>query len=621
MPIIRLSDFRFARFSAQGDHGMCVRWWLPVLFLWSAVSAIAADSRPNVILIMSDDQGYGDIGYHGNKIIQTPNLDRMAEQSVRLSRFYVSPVCTPTRASLMTGRYNFRTRAIDTYIGRAMMDPAELTVAEMLGAAGYRTGLFGKWHLGDSYPLRPQDQGFGSVLMHRGGGLGQPSDSPGNPGYTNAFLWKDGREFQSSGYCTDVFTDAAIEFIGREKAAPFFVYLAFNAPHDPLELPDADHAIYRGRDLSPEAQRALGMTVPDKIDTDKTARVYGMVTNLDRNLGRLFKALDERGLSQNTIVVFLTDNGPAYPRYNAGLRGQKASTYEGGIRAPCFIRWPARLQPADCTALAAHIDLTPTLLQMCGVPAPADVRFDGMSLLPVIENREGAPDRTLFFQWHRGDAPEARRAFAIRSGSWKVVRNGPIQDFPARSRNPNAKRPPDPPIELFDLAADPSETRNLAAEKPEVVASLLAKYDAWFADVSATRGYDPPRIVVGTSHEPRTVLTWQDWRGPEAGWSATSVGFWELSASAQGSYRVVARFLKPESKASTDGGVTIHWNDDTFTGRWSDDEQAYVAVVPDRAPGNVRLWAEKPTTGAKPGDAARPLPDRAPRWVEVSRVD
>ncbi len=600
---------------------MFVCRWVSVLLLFPVSTVVAAESRPNVILIMSDDQGFGDIGYHGNKIIQTPHLDRLAEQSVRLTRFYVSPVCTPTRASLMTGRYNYRTRAIDTYIGRAMMDPAEVTVAEMLGAAGYRTGLFGKWHLGDSYPLRPQDQGFGSVLMHRGGGLGQPSDSPGNPGYTNAFLWRDGREFQSSGYCTDVFTDAAIEFIGREKSNPFFVYLAFNAPHDPLELPDADHALYRDRDLSPEAQRALGMTVPDKIDADKTARVYGMVTNLDRNLGRLFKSLDEQGLSQNTIVVFLTDNGPAYPRYNAGLRGQKASTYEGGIRAPCFIRWPARLKPADCESLAAHIDLTPTLLQMCGVKAPGDVRFDGVNLLPVIEKREAAPDRLLFFQWHRGDAPEPRRAFAVRSGDWKLVRNGPIQDFPPRSRNQNAKRPPEPPIELFDLVTDPSESHNLAASRPDVAAAMLAKYDAWFADVSATRGYDPPRIVVGTKHEPHTVLTWQDWRGPEAGWTATSVGFWELSASAAGNYRVVARFLKPEAKPSTEASVTVHWNDETFPARWSDDDQAYVAIVPDRVPGDIRLSAEKPAGGGKPADGARPLPDRAPRWVEVSRVE
>lgn len=596
----------------------CLGLLTGLLAIGPSVSAVA-QSRPNVILIMSDDQGYGDIGYHGNKIIQTPNLDRMASQSVRLTQFYVSPVCTPTRASLMTGRYNFRTRAIDTYIGRAMMDPAEVTVAEILRSAGYATGLFGKWHLGDCYPLRPQDQGFDSVLMHRGGGLGQPADSPGSPGYTDAILWKNGTEFKSLGYCSDVFTDAAIDFITSSKASPFFVYLAFNAPHDPLELPASDLAPYAERDLTPAAQRELGMTVPENLDVDKTARVYGMVTNLDRNLGRLFQTLDKNGLTENTIVVFLTDNGPAYPRYNAGLRGQKASTYEGGIRAPCFIRWPARLKPADQGGLSAHIDLTPTLLGMCGVNAPAEVRFDGINLLPQIEGRAAAPDRSLFFQWHRGDAPEPRRAFAIRSGPWKVVNNGPIQDFPSRKQNPNAKRPPSPPIELFDLTVDPRETTDLSREKPEVLAGLLKQYDRWFADVCATRGFDPPRIEVGTPHEPRTVLSWQDWRGPEAGWTGKSVGFWELAVKTPGNYRVVARFLAPQDDSFKATPVVVHWNQDEVMATWSEPEQAYVAIVTDRHPENVRLWAERPGPSQGAAQANRPLPERAPRWVEITQ--
>src|SRR5438552_8436757 len=192
----------------------------------------------NVVILLADDQGYGDLGCHGNPKIQTRHLDKLASQSVELKYFYVSPVCAPTRASLMTGRYNYRTGVVDTFLGRAQMFGDEVTLAEMLRAAGYRTGIFGKWHLGDNFPLRAMDQGFEESLVHRGGGIGQPSDPPGGSSYFDPLLQHNGRLTEEKGYCSDVFTDAALEFIEQQRGGPFFVYLAFNAPHTPLQVPD-----------------------------------------------------------------------------------------------------------------------------------------------------------------------------------------------------------------------------------------------------------------------------------------------------------------------------------------------------------------------------------------------
>jgi arylsulfatase A-like enzyme len=481
-------------------------WLLAALFAAPPV-ALADAPRPNVVLIMTDDQGYGDLGAHGNRQIRTPHLDRLAAESVQLTQFYVSPVCTPTRASLMTGRYNYRTGAIDTYLGRAMMHPDEVTLAEMLAAVGYRTGIFGKWHLGDNYPLRAMDQGFQESLVHWGGGIRQPADPPQGNSYFDPWLSHNGRTVRAEGYCSDVFTTAAIDFIARDDQRPFFVYLAFNCPHTPLEVAEALSKPYLEQGLD-----------------EPTARVYGMVTNIDDNVGRLLAALDERGLANNTLVIFLTDNGPQHRRFNGGMRGIKGSVYEGGIRVPCFARWPGKVAGGDKVhRIAAHIDLAPTILEACGVAAPAAVRFDGLSLLPLLRDpKSDWPDRHLFFQWHRGDEPQRYRAFAVRNQRYKLA------------RAEGANQPPQGParFELFDIEADPAEAHDLASQQPELVAALRQAYDRWFDDVSATRGYEPPRIHVGAPQENPSLLTRQDWRGPQAGWSATSVGHWEIHAAA-----------------------------------------------------------------------------------------
>ena len=332
--------------------------------------------RPNIVLVMTDDQGYGDFGFAGNPVLETPHLDALAARSATVERFYVSPVCTPTRASLMTGRYNYRTRAIDTYIGRAMMEPEEVTIAELLRDAGYATGIFGKWHLGDNYPLRTMDQGFEESLVHRGGGIGQPSDPPGGEGkYTDAVLFRNGQREETTGYCTDVYFDAAFDFMEQAAAEgrPFFAYVPTNAPHGPFhDVPEDWLEHYRQTDLTaalPDPGQASEQVL------DRLARSYAMISNIDENVGRLTARLDELGLAENTLVVFLVDNGPDRGRYNAGLRGRKGTAFEGGIRSPLLARWPGRL-PGGTSRRSTASRPTSTSRRPCSTP-PASNRPPG----------------------------------------------------------------------------------------------------------------------------------------------------------------------------------------------------------------------------------------------------
>lgn len=482
----------------------------------------AAPRPPNIVLIITDDQGYGDLSLHGNPHLKTPHLDRIGREGVQFTQFQVTPVCSPTRAGLLTGRYNYRTGVVDTYLGRSMMYPDEVTLAELLREDGYRTGLFGKWHLGDNYPLRALDQGFETVLCHKGGGIGQPSDPPGTS-YFDPVLQDNGREVRLKGYCTDLFFERAIEFIEDNRSRPFLAYIATNAPHTPLEVAEELAAPFRARGLE-----------------ETTARVYGMVRNIDDNVGRLLAHLKRLDLEQDTLVVFLTDNGPQQRRYNARMRGLKGSVYQGGIRVPLLMRWP-RLIKAGSTveALAAQIDLAPTLLEACGVRPPKGLRFDGRSLLGLAAGREVVwPERTLFVQWHRGDAPEPFRNAAVRTSRYKLV---------------DGK-------ELYDLANDPGEEHDIAAAQPRMVAALRAAYERWLQDVSSTRGYAPPRIWLGTDFENPATLTRQDWRGPKASWEPGGLGHWEVEVRRKGRYDI--RLRMPPAPA--DGVARFRLNNVTL---------------------------------------------------------
>jgi arylsulfatase A-like enzyme len=536
-----------------------MRWLLSSLFALLPLTAFAAP--PNVLVVITDDQGWGDLGAHGNPVVKTPRIDAFAKESAWLKNFYVCPVCSPTRASLLTGQYNYRVGVVDTFIGRSMMRTDAVTLAQHLAGAGYRTGIFGKWHLGDNYPLRPEDRGFQETLWSQGGGLAQPSDNPATDpktAYFDPILKHDGKEVKTKGYCTDVFTDAALKFVAKESEKPFFAYVAYNAPHGPYQVPEEYARHYENRDLGPNAFPKTGQPwATPKLNTADIARAYGMIENIDDNFGRLLKALDEKKLAENTIVIFLTDNGPGGVRWNGGLRNRKGTVYEGGIRVPCYVRWPGKVKPGRVIdAPLAHIDITPTLCDICG--AKPKVAFDGRSFARLLTGGSDEwKDRTLFFQWHRGDAPEKFRAFAARGPRYKLVQ--------ANGVAPDAKWKPK--YELFDIANDPFEERDLAAEKPEEVAKLKGEYAAWFDDVTK-KGFEPPRIIIGSEKENPVRLSRQDWRGPKAGWGPGSVGHWEVKVARAGKYKVTVYAPGEFGKYAflhIDGGIAgtrpDGWND------------------------------------------------------------
>jgi len=557
---------------------------------WGLIGPMAASAqtapqvRPNILLIMTDDQGYGDLGVHGNPKIKTPHIDQLARESVRLKNFYVSPVCAPTRASLLTGRYNFRTGVVDTYLGRAMMHPDEVTLAEILAGAGYRTGIFGKWHLGDNAPLRPIDRGFQEALVIKGGGIGQPADPPGGSSYFDPVLQHNGHARRYPGYCSDIFAQAAIDFLSADGERPFFAYLAFNCPHDPLEAPEPELSTYKAMDLTLGGFPQLGQPIPAALaePPDSVARVYAMVTNIDTNVGKVLKAIDDRGIAAKTIVVFMTDNGPAQVRFNAGLRGWKGSVYDGGIRVPCYIRWPGQLQAGRVVdRVAAHIDLVPTLLAASGVAPPRNLKLDGKSLLFLLRGMQtaGWPDRTLFFQWHRGDWPEPGRAFAARSQTYKLVRREPLPG--ARGR---------PPLELYDMEHDPLELHDVAALQPDVVAKMHADYQAWFKDVTSTRGPEPVRIELGGTRENPTFLTRQDWRGPLAGWNPNDLGFWEVMVARPGRFDITLHFAP--RRFPTTAHVSLGGTSREQTLNPGATECTFKSMPVHAGPGRLEAWVE-----------------------------
>lgn len=518
-------------------------------------------ARPNVIVVLTDDQGYGDVGIHGNGNVVTPHLDRFARKGIRFSRFYVSPVCAPTRASLMTGRYYHRTGVIHTSRGGAKMHGDELTVAEVLRDAGYATGLFGKWHLGDAFPLRPQDQGFADTLIHRSGGIGQTPDQPNS--YFNPLLWKNGRPVRPAGYCTDIFFSEAMAFIERHRDQPFFACITTNAPHTPLEVADSLVRPYLARGLD-----------------DTTARIYGMVENIDENFGRLLSHLDRLDLRDDTVVIFMTDNGPQQSRFNAGLRGRKSQTYEGGIRVPFFLQWPSRLTGGrTIDRIAAHVDLLPTIADFCRVPLRNTTRtIDGRSLLPLLtaaaeQSARSWPDRTLFFQCHRGLKPQMFQNCAAVTRKYKLV--GSPGTFSREDFDASA----DAGFELYDLEADPGETRNLASSMPGVLKDLKSRYHAWFEEVQSERGFAPGLIHVGDPAAVSVHLC----RYQDASWFDGRPDGWPVRVVRSGRYRVQAR------TPPTTGPLRLRvgWQGRTILHRL--DKRASVELILPRGTGLLKL--------------------------------
>ena len=447
----------------------------------------------------------------------------------------------------MTGRYNYRTGVVDTFKGRSMMNPEEVTVAQILRDSGYATGIFGKWHLGDCYPMRPIDRGFDEELTLRGGGLGQNSEPIENHRhYTNPILIQNGKEVWTTGYCTNVFFDAAFKFIdsSRAKGKPFFIYLATNAPHRPVDdVPMDLYEKYRHKDLS---RVLLGNTA----DADYVARVYAMEENIDQNVGRLQAKLKSVSLLENTIVIYLSDNGPDSYRWVGPFRGKKTEVWEGGVRTPFFIQWVGHLQPGiKSDRLVGNIDILPTLLEAAGAPAPEGLKLDGRSFWGLLNGRDSPwPDRTMVVQEHRGDVPIRYHNFEIRDQSWKLVHATGFA---------NEVMPSGVPFQLYKIGDDVAERKDVSAQYPEVAAALLKSYDAWFDDVSSTRPntFAPSRIILGNDNEVRTVLTRQDWRVTSRRGADGDHGKWLLNFEGEHTYNL--RFVWPSTVKAGELKVSI----------------------------------------------------------------
>ena len=460
--------------------------------------------HPNIIFILADDMGYGDMSLFNGGLSQTPVLDSLAGQGVCLTQHYAaSPVCNPSRACLLTGRYPHRTGSIDTYdhLGSERLALRERTIADALKQAGYATGLVGKWHNGSiGAEYHPTRRGFDEFFGFRGGWQY----------YFEPRLERDGQRFRPTGrYLTDMLTDEAIDFVTRHKKEPFFLHLAYNCPHFPLEAP--------AEDIAPFAQSGRF--------TPAVSKLYGMIRNMDRNIGRLLESLRALGLEDNTIVVFTSDNGPdfggqgehALARFNCNFHGHKGNTYEGGIRLPLLIRYPDGLPARSrCDAMIHLSDWFPTLLSLANVALPEDhLPLDGWDVLPVLRGQPGKVNTTRFWQWNRY-YPYIGSNAAMRDGDWKIVRprvgqtyrdaiDGPLDQrhrlepesfstiVPAPPRSEFSYDPP-LPAELYNLREDPGELRNLAAAQPERVARMLGQLEAWFAEVEADRQTCPDAV-------------------------------------------------------------------------------------------------------------------------------
>lgn len=536
---------------------------LLICLIFAAFTALASAASPNVVLVMTDDQGYGDVGIHDNQLVQTPTLDQFAEQGTRLTQFYCSPVCAPTRASLMTGRYFYRTGVIHTSRGAARMWPDEKTIAEIFRDAGYVTGIFGKWHLGDNYPMRPQDQGFQHSLVHKSGGITQPPDQPND--YFDPLLWKDGQPVQAEGYCTDVFFDAALQFIEKNDDQPFFAYIATNAPHTPLIVDDNAWQRYAQKDLN-----------------ETTAKVYAMVENIDTNFSRLLAKLDELKLRENTIVIFLTDNGPQQDRYNGGLKGRKSMVYEGGIHVPCFVQWPAKLKSGqEVSSRHAHLDWLPTLIEATGIEAELPHPLDGVSFWPQLANPDAAsPERNLFFQVHRGMSPEPQHNAAVVGPRYKLVMNGLAFGTESLLNTPKKRKTG---IELFDLIKDPNESNNLATDMPDKANEMLAAYEAWFADVKSTRDFQTPPILLGDAASKSTLLC----RYQDGIYDSNRHLGWKVKVAEPSLVQVrIHQTAKPGQK------LMVLWLGNTTAYEIEDREQPTAALQLRRGSGRFDVWLQ-----------------------------
>ena len=504
------------------------------LLILNGAHILQAADRPNIVLIMTDDQGWGDLRCHGNDKIDTPNMDRLAASGARFDRFFVSPMCAPTRASLLTGRWNLRTGASWVSHGKEILRLDEVTIADALATAGYATGCFGKWHNGEYGPYHPNDRGFQEFFGFCRGAW---------ENYFDATIERNRQPVQTKGYITDILTDAALAFIENNCDRQFFCYVPYNAPHHPYQVPERYLAKYTDRGFD-----------------ERTACVYGMVENVDDNLARILARLDDLKLADNTIVIFTSDNGPWMPapgakgewkrRYNGDMRGRKAEVDEGGVRVPLFIRWLGCIEPGTTVPqIAAHVDLFPTILEMCNVPMPQTLRQDGRSLAPLLRGEAtGWPDRMIFTHQNRLGETHMTPG-SVRTQQYRLVNRG--KEY-----------------ELYDMVTDPGQKQDIADQYPEVTKRLASAYEDWYRDVTS-RGVEPPPLPVGYDGADTVALQAEDARlqgelkfRRKQGWAHDSIlnwtsnddsATWNVEVLQPGRYEITLMV----GAASTDLGATV----------------------------------------------------------------
>ena len=489
-------------------------------------SSARADDKavsPNVVLIMTDDQGYGDLSAHGNSWIKTPNLDRLASQSIRLDDYHVSPYCVPTRAALLTGRYADRTGIHNVLEPHWFVRTSEVLLSNMFHDAGYATGMFGKWHLGDNYPYGPEHRGFDEVLRHYGGAVGVLADYWDNC-YVDDIYYHNGEPTRMKDYCTDVFFAAATRFIDSsvEQGKPFFVYLPTNAPHGPYICPPTYSEPYA------------------KGKTQGVANFYGMIANIDENVGTLREHLKDKELEKNTIFIFAGDNGTSvgHTVYTAGMRGSKGSAYDGGHRAPFFMYWPdgGFAKERRIKTLTAHIDIAPTLLDLCGIPRPDSVKFDGVSLRPLLAkgDHQDWPDRIIMTDAQSNGPPKKWNQTVVLSERWRLIGG----------------------TELYDINAEPGQTKNVYHDHPDAVTRLTSYYDALWAELESTFK-DVAEIPLGDPAVSWVALSYHDCIGRHMFWFQNGIrgiddkidasnskrrpAFWPVYVNTDGDYTVELR--------------------------------------------------------------------------------
>jgi arylsulfatase A-like enzyme len=483
--------------------------------------------KPAVIFILTDDQGYGDLACHGNQVIQTPHMDKLYSESVRFTNYHCGTTCAPTRAGIITGKYNNKVGVWHTVMGRYLLRQGEKTIADVFKDAGYKTAIFGKWHLGDNYPYHPNDRGFDVAVTHGGGGVGQTPDYWNNDYFDDTYF-KNRKPEKYEGYCTDIWFNEAINFIEEHKDRPFFCYLSTNAPHGPYYVPQKYREMYLNKENVPKSD-------------SHGPNFYGMITNIDDNIGKLRNKLRELGIEKDMILIFSTDNGTSAGieqdnkgfkngnGYNAGMRGHKGSKYEGGHRVPLFIKWDAKdiNGGKDINELVSFVDIMPTLLDLCQIPFPPGMNIDGVSLKSLLTGQSwNHTDRIIFTDTQRELFLKKWKDCAVMKRQWRLIDG----------------------TELYDIQKDPGQKNDISNLHPVIVDSLRSAYENWWKEVSL-QGDEYSAFIAGTEAENPMILTCHDWYAEEIPpWSQNAVrkaqeknGYWMVAFSEPGKYQVKLR--------------------------------------------------------------------------------